>query len=167
MPGTAPAGSRRQSGAAPAGAGQCDEAAGHAGPADDGPDALAIHEGSGGDEAEALDQPDPADEDEDHADNPQKEHGLSLAVGPPPASRNGSTVELLCTKKHEYDGYSYKEHSGVARGKLLHGPGVAVRIAEVDERAPGLHVHLTHVHAAPGELRPGFPDVGDHELQAL
>src|SRR5437588_459974 len=52
-----------------------------------------------------------------------------------------------------------------ARGELLHGPGVAVRIAKVDERAPGLHVHLTDLHAAPGELRPGFPDVGDDELQ--
>ena len=79
MPGTAPAGSRRQSGAASAGAGQCDEAAGHAGPADDGPDALAIHEGSRRDDAEALDQPDHPDEDEDHADNPEKEHGLSFA----------------------------------------------------------------------------------------
>src|SRR6266481_7924279 len=75
------AGSRAgRSGAALAGAGQCDETDGHGGPADDGPDALAVHERARRDDAEALDEPDRPDEDEGHADDyPQDEHGCSLA----------------------------------------------------------------------------------------
>jgi dihydrofolate reductase len=61
---------------------------------------------------------------------------------------------------------------------LLHGPAVAVRVAEEDEadvvERIGLrgevlahHLDLADLHPSPSELGMGRPDVRDHELQAL
>src|SRR5207244_8724084 len=49
---------------------------------------------------------------------------------------------------------------------FLHGPAVAVGIAEEYEAAPGEVLDLAHLHAAAGELRARLLNVGDHQLQA-
>src|SRR5258705_6516020 len=55
--------------------------------------------------------------------------------------------------------------AGPAR-ELLDGPAVAVRVAEVDERAPGLDVDLADPDAASRELVVRGLDVLDDELEA-
>src|SRR5215469_3231038 len=54
-----------------------------------------------------------------------------------------------------------------AGGYLLHGPAVAVRVGEEDERPPGKLLDFAHLHAPRGQLVAGLADVGDHQLQAL
>src|SRR5712691_4174330 len=55
----------------------------------------------------------------------------------------------------------------VASGHLLHGPAVAVRVVEEDERAPVKLLDLTDVDPASDELRTRRVYVRDHQLQAL
>src|SRR5437667_2137120 len=54
-----------------------------------------------------------------------------------------------------------------ASGHLLHGPTVAVRIAEEDEGAPVEFLDVTHLDPALDELRTRGVDVRDDQLQAL
>jgi len=56
---------------------------------------------------------------------------------------------------------------GGARLDLLHGPAVAVWVAEVDEAAPGEVLDLGDVDAPRGELLAGGGDLLDDELQRL
>src|SRR5207253_10075452 len=51
--------------------------------------------------------------------------------------------------------------------KLLHGPAVAGRVAEEDERAPGELLNLTDRRPASGKLRARGLRVGDHQLESL
>src|SRR5579862_6899449 len=51
--------------------------------------------------------------------------------------------------------------------QLLQGPGVAVGVAEGDERAPRLLVDVAGLHAVREELLPGRLGVGHHALHAL
>jgi hypothetical protein len=54
------------------------------------------------------------------------------------------------------------------RGKdLLHGPAVAVRIAEKHEQAPGEILDLADVQPPLHELGTGSLYVGDNQLNAL
>ena len=47
----------------------------------------------------------------------------------------------------------------VARGYLLHGPSVTVRIIEEDERSPRENLHLTYVDPSLDKLSPSRVDV--------
>src|SRR5215471_14605230 len=52
-------------------------------------------------------------------------------------------------------------------GQLLERPGVAVGVAEGDERAPGLNVDVAGLHAMLEQVPPGGLDIRDDHLHAL
>src|SRR5437867_3045214 len=54
-----------------------------------------------------------------------------------------------------------------ASGDLLHGPTVAVRIAEEDERSPIEFLDLTDIDSTLDELFTGGVDVRNHQLKPL
>ena len=55
----------------------------------------------------------------------------------------------------------------IASGNLLHGPAIAVRIAEEDERAPVELLHLADIRPSLGELRTRCVYVRDDQLHTL
>ena len=72
----------------------------------------------------------------------------------------------------EFDFLGKPAHGSGTRGllpwrHLLQRPGVAVRVAEGDKRAPRICLHVAGWHAARDELLPGGLDIGDDDLHAL
>ena len=61
-------------------------------------------------------------------------------------------------RAQSYGSYTVASASGAGRN-MLHGPAVAVRVAEENELAPGEILHLADLHAALQQLSAGCVDI--------
>ena len=84
----------------------------------------------------------------------------------PPSRRRSCDVAGAASRSARAPPGGSRPRSAAGR-KFLHGPGIAVRIAEEDERAPREILNLADRHAPSGEFAAGRLDVGHGQLHAV